>query len=153
MATYTQTNGNLDGRKYFMDVEISPATLASGALAQRFDAHRYPRVGTTAVENRGLVKATTTVVTASSVTPAAAASVTLTATVTVAAGGTFGASGTITFKDGATTLGTGVLSNGVATLVVSAGFTAGVHNVTATYPGTTYTVTSTSAARVITATP
>ena len=44
------------------------------------------------------------------------------------------ATGSITFKDGTTTLGTGTLSGGVASLVVS-GLAAGTHSLTANYGG------------------
>lgn len=150
MATYTQTEGTPDGRQWFMDVEISPATLAAGTLATRLDPHRYPELGITAAENRGLVVATTVVLTASSLTPAAAASVTLTATL-AAPGGAFGPSGTVTFKDGATTLGTGTIAGGVATFVATAGFAVGAHSLTAVYPGTVHTLPQTSAPVVVTA--
>src|SRR5262249_43436067 len=45
-------------------------------------------------------------------------------------------SGTVTFKDGATTLGTGGVSGGTATLAVSS-LVAGSHNITAHYAGDT----------------
>jgi hypothetical protein len=56
--------------------------------------------------------------------------VTFTATVTPAVGPT----GTVTFKDGATALGTGTLSGGIATFMTS-GLGAGVHSITALYGG------------------
>ncbi|WP_341922218.1 Ig-like domain repeat protein [Polaromonas sp. YR568] len=66
-------------------------------------------------------------------------SVTLTATVTGD-----NPSGDITFKDGATTLGTGTLSAGVATLSVSS-LSVGSHSLTAEYPGDTNNTASSSA--------
>ena len=68
-------------------------------------------------------------------------SVTFTATVT-SSGGT--PSGTVTFKDGATTLGTGTLNgSGVATYATST-LTVGIHSITAVYGGDTNFATSTS---------
>jgi hypothetical protein len=58
--------------------------------------------------------------------------VTLTATVTVT--GPDAATGTVTFQEGATTLGAGALNGGQATLALH-GLTAGSHVVTATYGG------------------
>ncbi|MGY8711218.1 autotransporter domain-containing protein [Bradyrhizobium sp. 18BD] len=53
--------------------------------------------------------------------------------------------GTVTFRDGATTLGTGILSSGRATLTISA-LTSGTHAITAVYSGDTSNATGTSAA-------
>ena len=70
-----------------------------------------------------------TVALASSLNPSTfGASVTLTATVTS------GATGTVTFDDGATSLGTGNISSGVATLTTSL-LTGGTHSITAQYGG------------------
>jgi len=53
------------------------------------------------------------------------------------------ASGTVTFKDGATTLGTGSLSGGIATLATN-GLTVGNHSLTAEYAGDSSYTASTS---------
>ena len=53
---------------------------------------------------------------------------TLTATVTS------GATGTVTFDDGATSLGTGTISGGVATLTTNS-LAVGTHSITAQYGG------------------
>ena len=58
------------------------------------------------------------------------ASVTLTATVTT------GATGSVTFHEGATSLGTGTISSGVATLTISS-LAGGTHSITAQYGGDT----------------
>lgn len=84
------------------------------------------------------------VLSASSLTPVHAVSVTLTAT--ASSGSSTLVSGTVTFKDGATTLGTGVLSGEVATLVVSGGFTTGSHTLTAVLPASGAFEAKTSAA-------
>jgi len=60
-------------------------------------------------------------------------SVTFTATVSPASG-TGTPTGTVTFKEGATVLGTGTLNGGIATFMTS-GLGAGVHSITALYGG------------------
>lgn len=47
MATYTQPDGDDTGAKYFQDVELSPENVASGALLERLDTRKYPKVGVT----------------------------------------------------------------------------------------------------------
>ena len=69
--------------------------------------------------------------------------VTLTATVSATAPGAGTPTGTITFKEGATTLGSGILVNGVATFS-SAILATASHNLTAVYSGDTNFLTSTS---------
>lgn len=92
----------------------------------------------------------TNVLTASSLTPAADASVTLTATLGSAA--EYKVTGTVTFKEGATTLGTGTINaSEVATYVHAGGFAAGAHTLTAVYGGDSHYATVTSAAIVVTA--
>ena len=82
--------------------------------------------------------------TASTQAPVFGKSVTFTATVTPSA-----ATGSVTFKDGATTLGTGVLSGGVATYSTSA-LKLGAHTITAVYAGNSSYAASTSNAVVVT---
>jgi N-acetylneuraminic acid mutarotase len=91
-----------------------------------------------------VVEPTTTTLT-SSVNPSVfGQSTALTATVAKAAGPTTPNAGTVTFKDGATTLGTGTLNtSGIATLSVSS-LTAGSHSLTASYAGTTLFAASNS---------
>ena len=61
------------------------------------------------------------------------------------------ATGSITFKDGATVLGSGTLANGTASLTTSA-LTIGAHNITAVYAGDTNTSSATSSAQSVTIT-
>ena len=69
---------------------------------------------------------------------------TFTATVTASRARSGTPSGTVTFKDGATTIGTGTLNgSGVATLA-TAGLSVGSHSITAVYGGDTNFTTSTS---------
>lgn len=46
MATYVQTDGTSDGLKWFMDIELTPARLKSGAIFTRLDTKAYPQLGT-----------------------------------------------------------------------------------------------------------
>jgi hypothetical protein len=88
-------------------------------------------------------KAATTTTVTSSVNPSSwHQTVTFTATVHGAFGGE--PTGTVTFKNGATALGTGALNaSGVATLTTTA-LNVGVHSITVAYPGDTDFTTSTS---------
>ena len=81
---------------------------------------------------------TTTVVVGSPNPSSAIQSVTFTATVSPSA-----ASGTVTFKDGITTLGTGILSSGTASYTNSA-LAVGAHSITAEYAGDASCAASTS---------
>jgi MYXO-CTERM domain-containing protein len=101
----------------------------------------YAQNGPHAASTSGAVahtvnKAATTTALASSADPSVVgASVTFTATVTVTAPGAGAPTGTVTFKDGAATLGTGTLNGaGVATFATSA-LTVGAHPITAEYGG------------------
>ena len=93
--------------------------------------------GLTQTVNQG---ATTTAVTSSFNPSVFGQSVTFTATVSSASGTP---TGTVTFKDGANTLGTGTLSGGVATLSTSS-IALGGHTITAVYGGDTNFTGSTS---------
>ncbi len=82
----------------------------------------------TRVASGGGAAATTTTLTASPVSSAASgASVTLTATVAASA-----APGSVTFKDGATTIGSGAVSGGTASMTSSA-LATGAHSLTAVF--------------------
>jgi hypothetical protein len=82
------------------------------------------------------VKQTTTTALTSSLNPAVAAtSVTFTVTVAGPSGATTPPGGTVTFSDGATTIGTATLNaSGVATLTIAT-LNGGQHSITATYAG------------------
>ncbi len=88
-------------------------------------------------------KAATTTTVTSSVNPSSwHQSVTLTATIHGAFGGA--PTGTVTFKNGTSVLGTGILNvNGVATFTTSA-FSVAVHSIAVSYPGDSNFVASTS---------
>src|SRR5207244_1906407 len=100
---------------------------------------------TSAVLTQTVNKANTTTTVASSANPSVfGQSVTFTATVAVVSPGAGSPSGSVTFLDGATTLGTGTLSGGTATFATSA-LAVGSHSITASYGGDTNFNTSTSA--------
>ena len=86
---------------------------------------------------------TTTVVTSSLNPSTVGASVTFSATVTSTTAGTI--TGTVNFLDGATTIGSGTITAGVATYSTTT-LTQGPHTITAVYVGDTNYATSTSTA-------
>src|SRR5205823_5154032 len=91
---------------------------------------------------------TTTTLAASPTATVYGQSVTFKARVAVSSPGAGTPTGTVTFKDGATTLGTGTLStvSGVTTAIFSTTKLAvGSHAITAVYAGDTHDSTSTSA--------
>lgn len=90
------------------------------------------------------VVATTTTLASSATSVTTGTSVTLTATVSQASGANV-PTGTVTFTDGATTLGTGALSSGKATYTTSS-LAIGTHSITASYAGDTNDTSSTSSA-------
>jgi YVTN family beta-propeller protein len=117
-------------------IDTGVATLATSSLAggthsitaQYGGDSNYSAAVSTAVP-QVVNLATPTVAIASSLNPSTfGASVTLTATVTS------GATGIVTFHDGATTLGTGTISSGIATLAISS-LAVGTHSITAHYGG------------------
>ncbi|OIK23974.1 hypothetical protein VT52_029800 [Streptomyces malaysiense] len=99
---------------------------------------------TSPIVNTTVDKATTTTALSSAPNPSTVGqTVSLTATVTVVAPGGGTPAGTVSFFDGATLLGTGTLSGGVATFSTSA-LTAGSHALTAAYGGSSAYTASTS---------
>jgi hypothetical protein len=91
-------------------------------------------------------KASTTIAVTSSSNPIIVGSaVTFTATLQVTAPGAGAPTGSVTFKEGATTLGTAALNGSTASFVTSA-LTVGSHDITAVYAGDANFLTSTSAA-------
>jgi hypothetical protein len=104
-------------------------------VAYSGDAHYNASTSTTLTQT--VNKASTTTTVASSLNPSThGQSVTFTATVTPAFGGS--PSGTVTFKDGATALGTGALNTTThkATFTTSS-LSIGTHRITAVYGGDT----------------
>jgi len=98
------------------------------------------------VTGKIFVRGSTTTSLATAPNPSAGGQpLTLTATVSPVAPATGVPTGTIAFKDGAVTIGTAPLVNGVATLTISTLFP-GAHSLTAVYSGSLDFLTSTSAA-------
>ena len=138
-AAYTENNDQFGAR-----VAVSGDTVLVSA---RYEDGSATGVNGTHDNNAGnsgaayvfVIPRDTIVTLASSASPSTYGdSVTFTANVTPSA-----ASGTVTFKDGATTLGTGSLSGGTATYSTSA-LSAGNHNITAEYAGDISYAASTS---------
>jgi len=91
---------------------------------------------------------TATMLTATPTTTAYSAAVKLTATVTPSTSGYTAITGSVTFKDGATTLGTATIAGGKA--VYSTSLSVGTHSISVVYGGSTVYSGSTSAPATIT---
>ncbi|HEX3071201.1 MAG TPA: Ig-like domain repeat protein, partial [Thermoanaerobaculia bacterium] len=133
-ANYTFTNG--EGSHSFNFTMVTPGTqtitavdTVTGSITGTFDV---------------TVQASTSTALVSSATSSPQGqTVTFTATVTSPASGTI--SGNVTFKDGATDLGSVAVSNGTAGYSTNA-LSVGSHSITAEYEGNAYFLTSTSPA-------
>jgi hypothetical protein len=137
-----------------VDISTHQATFTTTALAvgghsitAQYSGDTNFTAGTSAALTQTVNKANTGTSVASSLNPSVfGQSVTFTATVTVTAPGAGTPTGTVTFKDGAATLGTGALdATGHATFTTSA-LAGGSHSITAVYGGDANFNTSTSAA-------
>lgn len=117
---------------------FSTSTFSVGthALSAVYGGATNFATSTSAGLSQGVNKGASATTVASSSTPSLVdSSVTFTATVTATAPSAGPPSGTVTFKDGATILGTGTLSGaGVATFATTT-LTVGVHAITAEYGG------------------
>jgi hypothetical protein len=121
----------------------STAMLLTGphSITAAYGGDTNDNSSTSSVLTQTVNKVTTTVALASSADPSTyGSSVTLTATVTSSS-----ATGTVTFMDGSTTLGTGMVLSGKATYSTSA-LTGGSHSMTAVYGGDSNNSASTSPA-------
>jgi alpha-tubulin suppressor-like RCC1 family protein len=156
-ATVSSTGGTPTGTITFKDraTTLGPGTLSGGSAALSTSALSAGSHTITAVyngddnfatsESSGLTQtvaklATTTALSASPNPSGSGQSVTFTATVSSSSGTP---AGTVTFKEGATTLGTGTLSSSVATFTTSS-LAVGAHTITAVYSGNGTYATSTS---------
>nr|WP_028161670.1 Ig-like domain repeat protein [Bradyrhizobium elkanii] len=119
----------------------SALTTGTHAITAVYGGDTNNMSSTSSVLNQAVSQAATATVLVSSVNPSMPGqAVTFTATVT----GTSGTpTGTVTFMDGTTTLGTGPLVGGLATLTTSA-LTSGTHAITAVYGGDATNTSSTS---------
>jgi hypothetical protein len=159
-ATVTGTGGTPTGTVTFLDgattlgtgtltagvatFSISTLTVGSHSITASYAGDTNFAASTSSVVTQVVnTKSSTTAVTSSLNPLIGGQSVTFTATVT-GAGGT--PTGSVTFLDGAVTLGTGTLSGGVATYSTSSLTTVGSHSITAKYSGDSSFATSTSPA-------
>lgn len=139
----TLGTGMLSG--YTATFTISSLALGSHSVTAIYGGDTNFDTSTSAILTQVVNKANTVTTVSSSANPSVVGqSVTFTATVTVTAPGAGTPMGSVTFKDGATTLGTGTLSSGIATFNIFS-LTLGSHDITATYAGDTNFNTSTSA--------
>jgi hypothetical protein len=129
---------------------LSPTFSTAGTLSITADYSgdtTYESSVSSAVSLTVTAALTNTITTLTATNPTSAGSVTFTAAVTPAA-----ATGTVTFYNGATSLGTGTLASGTtnATATSTVTLTAGTYSVTATYAGNSTYATSTSSAVAVT---
>lgn len=149
-GTYTPSTEDAtdSGLEFYQDVQISPATLHDGSLAQRFDTRLYPSLGKTGDPAAGT---TAVALVCNPNPPIATTTFTLTATVTAPGVGRI-PSGTVQFKDGATNLGAPVAldATGVAVKSVTGGVASGAHSFTAVYSGDSHVPAATSSPVAVT---
>ncbi|HYM12017.1 MAG TPA: Ig-like domain-containing protein [Bryobacterales bacterium] len=145
-ATVWASNVNVDGSGH---ASFSTAALAAGShtiTATFTGATGWGNSSGTAAPQvvNTATAATTTAVSSSSNPSVFSQPVTLTATVTATPPGSGVPAGTVTFKDGAATLGTGTLDGTGHATLTTATLAAGAHSITAVYGGSTSFNTSTS---------
>ena len=153
-------SGTPTGTVTFMDgaVKLGTATLSGGkatfaTTALRVGARAITVVYsgnatfgsiTSAVLTQNVTQAaTTTVLSSSAATSAFGKSITLTAKIGVVAPGAALPTGTVTFKDGATVLGTATVTNGIAVFTTTK-LSKGKHSLTVVYSGDVNLTASTS---------
>ncbi|MCI4429874.1 MAG: Ig-like domain repeat protein [Burkholderiales bacterium] len=151
-GTITSTTGALRNvrkarEKIYHHFSINKAALVTGRNVLAVEVHQVDARSADLSFDLELIATfspalpSTTTALASSANPSLAGqNITLTATVTPAT-----ATGSVTFKHGATTIGTGTLNAGVATMVRSFS-TTGAHSLTAVYAGSADFAGSTSVA-------
>jgi Glycoside hydrolase family 44/Bacterial Ig-like domain (group 3) len=127
-AVFTYSNANLA-----QIITGTPVSVASNSVSYNFPA--YSATVFVFTPASATLAASTTTLAASSTQITTGQSVTFTATVAPKSGSGTPA-GTVTFKDGANSIGTGNLASGIATLMTST-LASGSRSVTASYPGDT----------------
>jgi Domain of unknown function (DUF4214)/Bacterial Ig-like domain (group 3)/Domain of unknown function (DUF5122) beta-propeller/Divergent InlB B-repeat domain len=142
-------NGSQQGTGILNGSGVATTFLSFPNAGSNSFAADFPGDGNYGPSTSGLIpitvtSATTAVTLTSTANPAAAgASVKFTASVP-AVGVCAAPTGSVTFKDGAATLGTGSLSGGIATFTTN-GLSTGPHSITAQYAGNAFNSASTSA--------
>jgi Bacterial Ig-like domain (group 3) len=130
-SDYTFTTADAGTHKF-----VGEAILHTGGsqTITAADAHQPSTAGKATVTVSSGTKTSTTTTLSSSTSPSTYhQQVTFTAVVTATSGSPTGA---VTFKDGASTLGTGTVSGGVASVLIST-LAVGIHSISATYGGDT----------------
>ncbi len=123
----------------------SALTLGAHGITVQYAGDANFLASTSAVLTQNINQAATSTVVTSGLNPSVfGQSVTFTATVAVTAPGTGTPTGTVTFRDGATVLGTGTLNAGGQATLSTAALTAGAHAINAVYAGDANFSTSTS---------
>ena len=125
---------------------ISTFTAASHSLTAAYGGGGNFLASTSAAVTQVVNGATTTTLTTSPNPSTVGQAVTLTATVAAVAPATGVPTGTVTFKDGATAIGTATLGATESTSITVSTFARGSHSLTAVYGGSPDFQTSTSAA-------
>src|SRR5439155_7590842 len=140
----TLGTGTLDGSGQ-ATFTTSSLTVPSHSITAVYGGDSNYNTSTSTALSQTVNKANTTTAVTSSPNPSVfGQSVTFTATVSAVAPGAGSPTGTVTFKDGATTLGTGTLSGGQATFSASSLSAGGHATITAVYGGDANFNTSTS---------
>ena len=146
-GTTTLGTGTLSGTGLTRTATFSTTftTVASNSLTAVYAGDASSKTSTSAAKTVSSTKASSTSTVSSSLNPSISGnSVTFTATVVG-----YNPTGTVTFKDGATTLGSGTLSgtgNTRTATYIKANLTIASHSITAVYAGNTLNNTSTSSA-------
>jgi hypothetical protein len=139
-SDYTFTTADAGTHKFVGEVILHTGGSQTITAA---DAHQPSTAGTATVTVSGATKSATTTTLTSSVNPSTFnQQITFTAVVTATSGAP---AGLVTFKDGTIALGTGTLSGGMASIIVS-NLAIGTHSITAAYGGDTNFSGSTSSA-------
>jgi Bacterial Ig-like domain (group 3)/PKD domain len=126
---------------------FSTSNLSVGvhSITARYGGTGSYAISTSPILSQTVNQGTTSTTLTSSLNPSAYGQpVTFTATIAVTSAGPGTPTGTVTFKDGATTIGTGNVTGGVATFTMSS-LSVATHSITAVYNGDTNFQTSTSA--------
>jgi autotransporter-associated beta strand protein len=138
--------GTLDGSGQTTLI-TSALSLGSHSITVVYAGDTNYTTSTSSTLTQTVNQAATTSSVASSANPSVfGQSVTFTATVAASAPGSGTPTGTVTFKDGATTLGTGTLDGSGQTTISTSALSIGSHSITVVYAGDTNYTTSTSSA-------